>query len=236
MKVQIVAPDSFSGDAFNKVIKDGGFETIYNVYSIPPRVIEDKISTSPDIVNKLNEIFSGLNTSHKIVVIACNTLQLWIDKIDPKYRDIFKIITTFESSWDKFRNYPVKPLWLGTTPLVRNTSKFPTLLTYNKPLIQDLVQELIWRVKMYGNNDISTAQENVKKDINLSKAEQKIIINKTKEKIIKSLAELGVKDVILGCTELPIVFNNKTESGIKFYDPAEVLSEYINNNLKTLLN
>lgn len=225
--VHVLAPDSFSGETFNRQLVESGIQTDYKVYNIPPRVILDKISTSMEIVKVLNTIFESLDRKIKDVAIACNTLQLWVNNIDAKHKRHFRIFTTFEACNWKFKNHKDKPLWLGTTPLVHKIKRFDTLLSKNEQSTQDLVQELIWRVKMYGDNDISSSVLSVKNDVGLSKHDQYEKMEVIKEKIIESLNRLNVKDVILGCTELPIIFRGNRLSGINFFDPASILAEYI---------
>lgn len=227
VKVYVIAPDIYSGEAFNKVLNRHGIETEFHFHKIRPRVIENKITTSKDVLDDMNSIFETFQDKTKSVVIACNTLQLWLDDVKEEYKRNVKIYTTFEACEWKFKNDKNKPLWLGTTPLVRVTKKFPTLASLNNEVGQELVQELIWRVKMYGGDDIQTAPERVKSDCLTSKKYQKIKINKLKNEIFEIIKKYNIKNVITGCTELPLIFDKKNENGITFYDPAEVLAEYI---------
>lgn len=235
VKVYVIAPDIYSGEAFNKVLNSHGIETEFHFHKIRPRVIENKITTSRDVLDDMNSIFETFQDKTKSVVIACNTLQLWLGDIKEKYKRNVKIYTTFEACEWKFRKYKIKPLWLGTTPLTRVTKKFPTLISLKDEETQELVQELVWRIKMYGSDDIQTAPERVKKDNLTSKQYQKIKINKLKQEIIQTLKKHRVKNVISGCTELPLVFNKKKEEGIIFNDPAEILAEYIKSQSVTIV-
>lgn len=227
IKVYVIAPDIYSGDAFNKVLNKQGIDTEFHFHKIAPRVIENKITTSANVVNDMNSIFKTFSDKTKSIVIACNTLQLWLGKIDKRYQENVKVYTTFEACEWKFKNSKDKPVWLGTTPLVRETKKFPTLISLNDEITQELVQELIWRIKMYGDDDIQTAPYRVKSDSKLSKSYQKIKINKIKQEILIALKSHKIKSVITGCTELPLIFNKEKEDGISFFDPAKILSEYI---------
>lgn len=227
VKVYVIAPDVYSGEAFNKVLNSHGIETEFHFHKIRPRVIENKITTSNDVLDDMNSIFETFQDKTKSVVIACNTLQLWLDDIKEEYKRNVKIYTTFEACEWKFKKNKTKPLWLGTTPLTRVTKKFPTLISLKDEDAQEMVQELIWRIKMYGGDDIQTAPERVKNDYSTSKQYQKVKINKLKQEIIESLKKHNIKNVITGCTELPMVFDRKKERGITFYDPAKILAEYI---------
>lgn len=235
IKVYVIAPDVYSGEAFNKVLNSHGIETEFHFHKIRPRVIENKITTSRDVLDDMNSIFNTFNDITKSVVIACNTLQLWLDDIDEKYKKNVKVYTTFEACEWKFKKYKTKPLWLGTTPLTRVTKKFPTLISLKDEETQEMVQELVWRIKMYGDDDIQTAPERVKNDLSTSKQYQKIKISKLRQEIFEILKKHKIKKVITGCTELPLVFNKKNENGITFYDPAEILAEYIKSQRVTII-
>jgi aspartate/glutamate racemase len=227
IKVHIIAPDLNSGNYFNNTLIKNGIETDFKVYKISPRVIKNKLSTSSSVVDDLNQIFRNIENKFDKVVIACNTLQLWLPKIDQVYLKKIKVFTTFDACDWKFNNLKNKPIWLGTTPLVETIDKYVTFLNLNDFSAQDLNQDLIWRIKMLGGDDVSTATENVSRDMQTSKNYQKIKINSIKEDLISSLSQHNIHNVILGCTELPIVFNKQIEKGIKFFDPADILARYI---------
>lgn len=226
LKLYVIIPDITSGNIFNKVLNQQGITTISQYHQISPRVINNRITTSNNVTRDLNRIFRTFTDQTQSVVIACNTLQLWLDKIAPQFRQHVKIYTTFEACQWKFQNQVNKPLWLGTTPLVEVTRDFPTLLSLNLPDTQNQVQEIIWRLKMYYGDDISTAFPSVKADQKKSPQAQWKIILSLKQQILSTLRTHGVKQVISGCTELPLIFNQQ-EDDINFIDPAEVLAEYI---------
>jgi L-asparaginase/Glu-tRNA(Gln) amidotransferase subunit D len=227
IKLYVIIPDISSGDYFNAKLRKQNIETEYDYYRIRPRVINNKLTTSKDVVEDMNKIFKTFKDKTRSVVIACNTLQLWLNDIDPKYKKNVKIYTTFEACQWQFNKLKIKPLWLGTTPLVERTNSFPTLLTYKEDNIQNKVQELIWRIKMIYGDDTSTAFDSVKEDIGISKKLQNKKINILKKEIISGLKKLNIKKVILGCTELPMVFKKNKEFGITFFDPAEILAKYV---------
>jgi len=227
IKLYVIIPDVSSGEYFNTKLRKQNIETEYKYYKIRPRVISNKLTTSLDVVDDMNAIFKTFKDKTRSVVIACNTLQLWLDDIDPAFKKHVKIYTTFEACDWKFKKLKVKPLWLGTTPLVERTISFPTLLTHKQVSVQNKVQELIWRLKMVNGDDVSTAFNLVKADINISKKLQFDKIRILKQEIITTLKKLSIKKVILGCTELPMVFTNERESEIDFIDPADVLASYV---------
>lgn len=226
LKLYVIIPDVTSGDIFNKVLKRNGITTISKYHPISPRVINNRITTSNNVARDLNRIFRTFTDQTQSVVIACNTLQLWLDKIDPQFKKNVKIYTTFDACRWKYQKQSLKPLWLGTTPLVEVTKDFPTFLSIGKPEAQNLVQELIWRLKMYYGDDVSTAFPSVKADQGLPAPKQWDIILTLKQQILAHLKANGVKQVISGCTELPLIFRDK-EKEITFIDPAQVLAEYI---------
>ncbi|MFA7301230.1 MAG: asparaginase domain-containing protein [Candidatus Shapirobacteria bacterium] len=226
IRLYVIAPDKSSGEDFCRSLHQKGIHGEFHYHKISPRVIQDKISKSKQIIDDLNNVFKHFKDKTKSVVIACNTLQLWLDKVDKKYKSNVKIYTTFEACIWRFRSHKYKPVWLGTTPLVKKTESFPTLLSYNQRPAQYLVQELVWRIKMYYGDDIKTAPDQVKIDENNRKI-QKQKINDIKIEILSILRKIKVKKVILGCTELPMIFKKEFENGIQFIDPADVLSEYI---------
>ncbi|MFZ5942913.1 MAG: aspartate/glutamate racemase family protein [Bacillota bacterium] len=47
------------------------------------------------------------------------------------------------------------------------------------------------------------------------------------QQIIDHIVAKNAEAIILGCTELPIVFNNKEEYGVTLYDPTEILAEAV---------
>lgn len=226
IKVYVIAPDKASGYFFCEVMKNRGIDAEFNFHKIRPRVLENKITKSTDVADDMNSIFRNFRDKTKSVVIACNTLQLWLDKVDVKYRNNAKVYTTFEACEWKYRNWKRKPLWLGTTPLVKATKNFPTFISMKRPDLQDDLQELIWRIKMLEGDEFGTAPDRVKNDYgNLSL--QKLKIKNLKLRLVEGLKKLKVRTVIMGCTEIPLEFRAKKEKGVYFVDPANVLADYI---------
>ena len=65
----------------------------------------------------------------------------------------------------------------------------------------NLVQEIIWRIKAFQGSDTSTAP-NYSTPLN-----NKEYLNQKIEQLFNRLNELKIKEVILGCTELPEAFD-----------------------------
>ncbi len=229
-KVFLLCPDSGSGKAFEKVLNKNNIETVNKFYRIAPRVLNNVLNTSNDVTSGLTASLIDAAKYNLPIVIACNTLQFWIPKVNKNIINN-KIITTFESAEWKFKEYKNKPVWIGTTPTSRLIKYFPTLVSLGFEDIQTKTQELTWRVKKYFNDDILTAPEFIIKETN-NKFTQIIKIYFLKLNIILFLRKNGIKNVILGCTEYPTVFKNRNEFGINFFDPAEIVAEYINTSKK----
>lgn len=226
IKVYVIAPDRASGYFFCDVMKNRGIEAEFNFHKVRPRVIENKLTTANDVTEDMNKIFGEFRDKTKSVVIACNTLQLWLKKVDQKYMTNVKVYTTFEACGWKFEKWKQKPLWLGTTPLVKATESFPTFISLGRPDLQEKLQELIWRIKMLEGDEFGTAPKVVKDDY-MNRPLQKSKINVLRTLLLEGLKELGVRTVIMGCTEIPLVFRKNKELGITFVDPANVLADYI---------
>jgi len=235
IKLYVIVPDLSSGIIFNNVLNSNGITTEWKYYKIAPRVLENKLTTSRDVVRDMNKIFRTFKNKTQSIIIACNTLQLWLPYIDPQYKKNIKIYTTFEACEWKFKNYKSKPIWLGTTPLVERTEKFKTFISIGKPEIQDKVQEIIWRTKMLKGDDYRTATPPVKMDSKLSEKEQQIKINSLRESVIQEIQKAKITNVILGCTELPMIFTKPKIGKINFIDPAQITAEYIKSQSEALI-
>ena len=90
--------------------------------------------------------------------------------------------------------------------------------------IQDLVQEIIWRVKAVTSSDITTAPAEIRDISSREILKEKINI------LADELLQHNIKTVILACTELPIAINGYLDKSkkdiIEFIDPASLIAEY----------
>lgn len=232
MEVFVIAPDKASGTAFNQVLVSKKIETELEFFAIEPRVVENKINTSEKVTRDLEDAIRKAKSKQKNIVIACNTLQFWIPKVDEELLRGVKIFTTFDASLEKYKNSVKKPVWLGTTPTATLIKEFPTLVSLKLNYIQDLLQEIIWRVKMRAGDDYSNAPEVVKKDAdNLDLQNRKL--TELRDLVLEFLRQEGIKEVILGCTELPVVFAEFKQNKVKMIDAAEILAEQIINTSST---
>ena len=83
---------------------------------------------------------------------------------------------------------------------------------------QDLVQEIVWRVKGSTGSDVTTASNTIQN------IESNEILKARTHKLFEKLKELQFREVILACTELPIAFQEyKNNSDIEFIDPAALI-------------
>lgn len=222
-KIFVIAPDKSSGDAFNKELVKNGFDT--NVYyaKIAPRVIDNKISTDPQVEKDLSEaILVGHNKGFNKIIIACNTLQFWLEKakalLPSDILNNVEIITTFDTLRQKFKDVDKRPLLIGTTVTVSEIKDFPTLLNTDNGDTQGLVQEIIWRVKGATGSDVTTASKTI------DYIDSKEVLNDKTHELFEKLKKLEFKEVVLACTELPIAFEEyKDNPDIKFIDPATLI-------------
>jgi hypothetical protein len=164
-------------------------------------------------------------------VIACNTLQSWLPKdivlLPKKVQEDVRIFTTFTALKQKFPNPQNRPVWLGTTVICREMPEndFQTLLSMNLPELQNIVQEIIWRVKGVTGADISTASGIIKEIQNPK------ILKETVSLFLRKVKDRSLKQVIMGWTELPIAFREfcteEGKSSLTLIDPAEVLADIL---------
>jgi len=199
MKIAIIEPDLASGEYFLNVINRGkGIQVRRCLVNIAPRVLNNKLNHDQQVTEDFQKAVDDcLIGGENAMVVACNTLQLWLPKIDTKG---VKLITTFDAvDWEKNRKNLI-PLWLGTRPLVEEItriSKYPTLLSENREDLQNKLQEIVWRVKAVEGSDVSGAGKIEEID-----STDKLV--SVACSFFESLKELEAKVVVLGCTELPL--------------------------------
>ncbi len=226
MRISVVEPDLASGDLFASELNKGGHHIRRCVANIVPRVLGDKLNPSDQVTLDFQGVIDSCAAINAdTMVIACNTLQLWLPKVDTRG---LKVLTTFEVVDMYIEKTKTDPLWLGTWPLVREIDrikKFKTLASIGGTDMQDLLQELIWRTKAVEGSDVSGA-ENI--DHIFSK---EILIEKAK-RFFDNLKNTKPESVVLGCTELPILVEKYLE-GYDFgelilINPAKLMAEKLN--------
>ena len=237
----MIAPDRPAGEDFFEVFEEEinrsglpvGLEIVYPY--IPPRVMPDGgMNPSPEVAQGLAAaIRDGYVNGFREMVIACNTLQLWVPEavgLLPEEMADVQIYTSIEAVRAEYIDPQVRPLWLGTTPIVRAVSDdFPTLLTLERQDLQDLSQEIIWRVKAVTGADFQNAPEEVRID---AKAEN--ILREKVEKLVTQLGSLPVKQFIMGCTELSLALARYIDEEdrpdlekIELIDPTVILARKV---------
>lgn len=206
-------PDVASGDLFTSELVGGGHQVKRCIANIVPRVLGDKINPSDQVSKDLQEVIDSCAAiKADTMVIACNTLQLWLPRVNTRG---LKVLTTFEVVDNYIKETKTNPIWLGTWPLVREidkTRRYKTLSSMGETDLQNLVQELIWRVKGVEGSDISGAGE-----IELIKDEKKMVERGTS--LFDCLKVIKCDGVVLGCTELPIL----VDKYLKDYDFGELI-------------
>lgn len=225
-KIFILAPDLGSGQFFERKFKYHNIISYLHLYTIAPRVIGENENKSSKVTTSFSRAIEKSFSFGLPVVVACNTLQFWLSKVNKKILRRGKIITTFKACKIKFSSKKVKPVWLGTTPTSKLIKSFVSLYKLGLIDLQTNLQELIWRIKIVNGDDFSSAPIQIKRK-NTNIFYQKVKIKELKNKIINGLIENNIKSVILGCTELPYAFRYKKLKGIRFYDPADILARYI---------
>jgi len=220
--VWVIAPDKSSGDAFDRVLKGNGIRTEVDYPKITPRVIGDRMNEDLAVAVDLEKaINKAVRFGHKEIVIACNTLQLWLTAV--KIPEGVRVYTTFEAARIKYPND--RPVWLGTTVSAREIHDFPTLISLGKLGLQDLTQEIIWRVKGVTGSDVGTAKANIKKIKSEESLRARVL------QLLDGLKNAGIHQAIMGCTELPIAVesyaNPGNKKGITLIDPAQLLAEMV---------
>lgn len=219
--VWIIAPDRGSGKAFAKVIT-GYLSNVHVEYvAIPPRVIGDRINTDPSVGIALGKVLKEVEgKGFSEVVIACNTLQLWLEEVVKPLGVM--IHTTLESMELLYPVMDQRPVWLGTTVFAGKIANFPTLVSLGKPEMQRLTQEIIWRVKAVYGDDVSTAFDD------LVEIASKTVLTEKLNELLVNLEKSGISKVILGCTELPLGVDKflakDWKNKITMIDPAHQLA------------
>ena len=229
MNAYVIAPDKPSGDAFNAALVDRGAMTEIGYADIEPRAIGDRINENPKVQEDLaRAIADGFHKGFTTMVIACNTLQLWVDRaLTLLPREIAQqviVLTTFDALRKQFPDPAARPLWLGTTVTVQSIKDFPTLLSLSQPQVQDVVQRIVWRTKGVTGADPRTASADIDDIGDPAKLRDDVAW------VVGQLQQLGVRNVVLGCTELPIAFgiaSGEEKSGLNLIDPAVSVAEIL---------
>ncbi|MBN1622447.1 MAG: aspartate/glutamate racemase family protein [Endomicrobiales bacterium] len=227
----VLAPDKLSGDDFAAEVKKDGIFADIEYIDIPPRVVKspgatyaDQLSDNPAVARELAySIMNQYEKGYKVMAIACNTLHHWLPEamayLPSNVREDITILNTIETT-KEFISAEAQdsemPVWLGTSPLTRQSNivkdSFPTLDSLGYDNLQDIAQQIIWQVKAL--EGLSGAERGVQED------HIKVITGV----FVSKLREAGINNVVMGCTELPIAFKLVSEiedlSDFTLHDPA----------------
>lgn len=243
--VAVIAPDQAAGDDFLKTLTQNNVDAVLFQRETPARVVNNELTQNPQKVSEAlsSHITETIEAGHRIITISCNTESLphFIDEAhrlaaEKGYahnRD-YILITTLDALKEEYPNREERPIFLGTTVISEKLSpeEFKTLSNSGYDVIQKDIQEIIWRVKATQGSAYSTAPyyEGALDD-------QDILDNKL-IKLAHSLNEAKLKEVIMGCTELPIAFARLRklvpDFDIKTIDPAVAVANCVKKELNKM--
>lgn len=233
----IIAPDIASANQFSDIIKKYKIDTKILHVNVHPRVENNSLTKNTNkVVHDLDIALAQAKNLHSdTITIACNTLSLPIF-IDPAKKFLTKdqkkfVIPTIEVI-EKYTNlHDEDSIILGTKPLMEILSSDNKIRTHTLKDVEDstekdlnLVQEIIWRIKFFQKSDTSTAPNYS------TPLKNKKYLNQKIDQLFNRLNELKIKEVILGCTELPEAFDiMATRNKLTFttINPADLVAKQI---------
>ena len=154
------------------------------------------------VINRINQL---ANQELKCVGIACNTAQVFLDRLKKETGVRFISILKGVLKEVELRKY--KQVGLLASPA-----------TYQLRLYQ----------KQFEGSGIEIIIPSQKEVVKLGKIVEKIVVGQVKDadkelvKIADNLIEKGAEAVILGCTELPLVFPKRYQAPV--LDSVEILA------------
>jgi len=182
-------------------VYDEDFPSIY-IYNFPaPNIVEREneiLSLLVDGLEKLQEMGS------EILAIPCNTATCIIDKNE----NISGFVSIVKETVKKVKEYNYKKVGLLSTKLTLKTEIYQSLL--KKEGI-----ELVLPTEM-------EIKEITKIILNILSGKKLPSDKSFLEKIALGMIKKGADAIILGCTELPLIFTN---SSIRTIDTIQVLTE-----------
>jgi|ETNmetMinimDraft_2_1059921.scaffolds.fasta_scaffold96889_1 aspartate racemase len=161
-----------------------------------------------DSVKRMN------NLNVDLIVIACNTVHIFIDELREK--STVPILSIIEETAKKCKDMNITKVGiLGSTKTIKSELHANELRKWN---IESITPE-------------DTSQHFVSECI------LRIINNQVKDndkirmiKIIKKLEKVGARGIILGCTELPLLISDQ-DANIPIINTTEILEDSSINNL-----
>ncbi|MEA2056316.1 MAG: transketolase C-terminal domain-containing protein [Patescibacteria group bacterium] len=229
----IIAPDVGAGVDFKKSFQpnedSAENRTTLIITKIPQRVVSDaktgkgKLTEKPEAVSKdlAQALFKAQKNNYHLT-IACNTLSLpeFVDrakKILQKQHDLienenYKLTTTLDVLREEAKNSDSLPLFLGTRPISLSLAQdkgFYTgfnLMDKDKSTGEHLmnkVQDMIWLIKATQKSDFKNAPDHVHNAYKQGPENFRDYVEKRTVQLGQMLVDIGQKNIILGCTELP---------------------------------
>src|SRR3989344_8489007 len=190
-----------------RVTSDSDFpEVILNSVPVPNFISNKKnVNTARDILIKKIKILENFNPS--CFGIACNTAHVMLDDLQSTTRIPF--VSIIDEVAKKVTDSKIKKVGLLGTPVTIDYALYQNALRKQKIEIiipsrerSKIVEDIVRKV-LRGKADVKDAQQ-------LSK-------------VAKSLKRNGAQGIILGCTELPLIFS-KTFPMLVF-DSIEILAK-----------
>lgn len=191
---------------------DSDFPEMY-ICNLPIPDIVEKVKNLDTINNMIcNSLKNLQNIGMDFIVIPCNTINIIYDRYKnsvsiPVFNIIEETVKNVKSkSYKKIALLATKTTYdfkLYEKECKKNDLNLLVPEDYEKVLINDIIMRIL-------NGKI------------LMKDKQEIL------KIINNLKEKGAEGVVLGCTDLPILINQK-DINIKLFDTLNILAELIVN-------
>jgi len=194
-----------SKDAYQRIIKyaqskynaiqDNQFPNIL-LYSLGLNDFDETGITNHASVQ--TQVVEGLDLLHsagcQAIIITCNTVHVTLENIDPKY----KLIHLIQAVSKQAKNKQYKKVGLLCSQTTKDTQLYQQHL--NKLNIETL---------SVSNKDQAVINQIIENIISGKKLQSDIEFLEEKTKQFKSQ---GAQAVILGCTELPLIFDSKHSS------------------------
>lgn len=207
---------------YQKIIELSGADTdqdhleiiIHNNTRIPDRtaaILDNKPSPVPEIQRSVKMLESA---GAECIIMACITAHFFIDEI--RNSATVPVLSAVDATVDQLKHdYPDVSLagLLATAGTIRTGLFQKALVTHHvKPLVNDdaEVTDLVMGA-IYGGNGIKAGNKS----------------GAPKQKLYRAahlLTERGAQALILGCTELPLVFDQR-DFRVPLINPSELLAE-----------
>ena len=176
------------------------------IYNLPLPDVVESISNNKEILNSLAYGIKKLETAGaEIIAIACNTAYCFIDNL--KSSSNAEILNVIEEVASQLNNF-------------KKVGLLATSATIKSNLFQEYSKKYGIKILVPTEKEQNTITGVIMRIL----AGKKLLRDKKKlNKIITNLSDKGAKAIILGCTELPLLVNQK-DVKIKLIDTIEILA------------